>query len=542
MKEVILKPGRLEENDTIYRADRDIYDVYAADCASVNNPWCITGMEYSSAVYAENLKNITVDFCGATLRLNGLLQPVTFFGCESVTLRNISIEYDRGIFSEAEVLEVTEKYARVHFPEEFPCRAEDGRLIPYGRFWEDDHLFERQMFFQFFDTATGDGCGISLGIVGPELPEGQDLCFNPAHYIAEQAGEDIIFRPADPGEKMSEAWKTGTTLAIEHGGRFYSGIILQSCKNVTLENVRLINTNAMGVLPLHCENIYIRGLRLMKDEKSHGVITNSADAVHAIGNSGDFLIEDSILENMMDDALNVHGQFQKTVACEGNILTVKTASHGLTQYVNIVDAGDEIAIYEGNTMVRRSVHRVLDRRVTDPYTAVLTLDSAPENVCPDDLVENLTGNCRLTLRRCRFGKSNTHLRFQTRGRVLVEDCITELPFLFTGDATFWYESGPCCDVTIRNTYFVKPGAVICACPEIRACEKEPYYHRHITVENCMFVSENPMELRYTDDIHFIANRNSEGRQMKLLLTNCGSIEAPGCETERITEKQVLGYN
>lgn len=542
MKETVLKTGRLTESDTIYNADRNFYDVYAEDCEKVTNPWIVnpfnmTLTDFNSALYAENLKNAVIDFNGATLHLNGLLQPVSLYKCENVKLCNVNIEYDRGIFSEAEVLEVTENYARVHFSEEFPCRAEDGRLIPYGRFWEDDHLFERQMFFQFFDAETHDGCGISLGIVGPELPEGQDMCFNPTRYIAEQEGSDIIFRPANPTDKMGNVWKEGTVLVIEHGGRFFSGVILQSCKNIALENVRLINTNAMGILPLHCENIYIRGLRLTGDEKSQGIITNSADAIHAIGNSGDFLIDDSVLENMIDDAMNVHGQFQKTVSCVGNILTVKITSHGITQYSNLTDEGDEIAIYEGNTMVCRSTHKVLQRTVIDPFTAELTLDSAPGEINEGDLVENLTGNCKLTLRRCRFGKSNTHLRFQTRGRVLVEDCVTELPFLFTGDATFWYESGPCCDAAIRNTYFVKPEAIIEACPDVCACEKEPYYHKHITVENCLFVNETPLQMSCTDDIKFIANRHALGKKMKIRLTNCGSIEAQNCEIERLEKKQ-----
>jgi len=546
MKEATLKIGRLTESNTIYRADCDFYDVYEADCAYVDNPYCVKFFYdkayFHTALYAEGLENVVVDFGGATLHLNGFLQPINLFKCKNITLKNVNLEYERGFYSEATVLEVGKSYARVHFSKEFPCRVEDGRLIPYGNMWEDDHLFERQMFFQFFDAATGDGTGISLGIVGPTLPEGQDMCFNPTRYIAEESGDDVIFRLIDENAEMLPCWRVGTILAIEHGGRFYPGVLLQSCKNVTVENVRFINTNSMGILPLHCENVYLRRIRFVRDEKSHGVITNSADAIHAITNSGDFVIEDSIIENMMDDALNVHGQFQLVTACEGNRITVKITSHGITQYCNMADVGDEIALHVENTMVCRSVHHVTAVKILDLYTAELTLDSAPECVKEGDLVENLTGNCNMTIRRTIFGKSNTSLRFQTRGKVLIENCITELPFLLTGDATFWFESSPCTDFTVRNTYFVKPKAIINAFPMVRACEEEPFYHKHITVENCMFTSETPMTLSYTDDIRFISNRNAFDKPMKLLLTNCGTVEAPECEIERETAEQALSSN
>lgn len=199
MKETVFVPGRLNESDTVYRADQKFYNIYEKDCAAVQNPWCINYFNDTlsvshSAVYAEDLKNIELDFGGATLHLNGLLQPITLFRCESVKLSNVNIEYERGLFSEATVLEVGEDYARVHFAE-----------------WEDDHLFERQMFFQFFDNETGDGRGISLGIVGPQLPEGMDLCFNPTQYIAEQTGEDVIFRPRPKRRKNERPVATGRT-------------------------------------------------------------------------------------------------------------------------------------------------------------------------------------------------------------------------------------------------------------------------------------------------------------------------------------------
>ncbi len=546
MKETVLKIGRLTQSNTYYRGDKALYEVHAGDGAVLNDPWCINYFNdilktSESAIFAENLENVTVDFGGATLRLYGMLQPVTFYRCNHVTLKNVNIEYNRGLFSEGAVLEVGENWARVHFSADFPCRVQDGRLIPYCDEWEDDHLFERQMFFQFFDNATGDGTGITLGIVGPKLPEGMNLCFHPVQYVVETAGEDVIFRTVD-GAKLNDAWRPGALLAIEHGGRFYPGVLLQSCRDVTLENVRLVNTNSMGILPLHCQNVTLRQVNMFRDEKSHGLLTNSADGIHGITNGGSFLMEDCIIEDVMDDILNIHGQYQIITDIQGNRLTVKITSHGVTQYSNLADVGDEVAIHVENTMEERSRHKVTAVKLLDQFTAELTLDTAPVGVQTGDLLENLFGNCDLTLRRCRFARCNTHLRFQTRGKILVEDCVTERPFWLTGDATFWYESSPCTDMTIRNTYFVGPAANIYACPEVRVTDKEKYYHKHLTVENCTFTTDRPMNLRYTDDIRFIANRNANGQRMTVHLYNSGAIDAPDALVERETEKQVLGNN
>ena len=313
-------------------------------------------------------------------------------------------------------------------------------------------------------------------------------------------------------------------------------------EDVTLENVRLINTNSMGILPLHTKDLYIRGLRMMRDEASKGLLTNSADAIHAITNSGNFVVEDSILEDMMDDAMNVHGQFQLVETCVGNKLTVRITARSITQYCNLCDVGDEIAVYRENTMVPRTVCHVTACRILDTYRAELTLDTEPVGVCTDDMVQNLSGNCALTLRRCRFAKANTHLRFQTRGKVLVEDCVTELPFWLTGDATFWYESSPCTDFTVKNTYFIKKAAIIKSCPQVRVCPEAPYYHKNATVTDCVFTNDTPLSLCYTDNVRFLNNRHVLGDAMQIHAQNCGVIEAPGCTIERETSEQVLGNN
>ena len=76
------------------------------------------------------------------------------------------------------------------------------------------------------------------------------------------------------------------------------------------------------------------------------------------------------------------------------------------------------------------------------------------------LVENLSAQADITMRNCVFRKSNSHLRFQSSGRILIENCEIGLPVLLTGDGAFWFESSGVRDMTIRDTSFTTPKASI----------------------------------------------------------------------------------
>lgn len=105
----------------------------------------------------------------------------------------------------------------------------------------------------------------------------------------------------------------------------------------------------------------------------------------------------------------------------------------------------------------------------------------------------------------------------------------------SGDASYWFESGPITDLTIENCRFSHERAQIRITSEVFPTESEPYYHKNIKIINNEFETDNPVLGGYADCIVFKGNTNVSDKVMKIILTNCGNIEVDGVEVERKTE-------
>ena len=83
------------------------------------------------------------------------------------------------------------------------------------------------------------------------------------------------------------------------------------------------------------------------NEKSHGIVTNSADGVHFVACKGRVQMDHCIFEGMIDDALNIHSNFYSAVSASGNTLVAarSQASHALNAYSQVFHAGDTVAVY-----------------------------------------------------------------------------------------------------------------------------------------------------------------------------------------------------
>lgn len=531
------------ENDTYYIADKPYYDLDVSDtvCAKAEIYRSIVKEpaedRLNTCFYLKDKKNITLDFAGATLYLRGRLQPFILDNCENITIKNCAIQYDRSFVSEFEVLERGEDYILMKPNPNHPVKVEDGILIPYSDTWENKRFNHGSHFIQTFDKETHEGCGIMLAIIGNTVYQDPDAYAPGVEYRAEMRGENIIL-----WGKPHYSWQVGKILAESSEPRIRSSMTIVNSASIYLENYRVINGSGMGILPIHSKDIFIKGLIFTHDEVSPGIVTNAADAIHAIACSGQFEMKDSIIEGMIDDAINIHSMFFTLENASGNRMQI--ASRGwLPSACNVLDVGDKIAIYKPLTMEKLAEYTVLDKKIIDKQQLELVLDDETKDFPKGALIENLTGNADITLKNCKIGKANSHMRFQSRGRILLENCEFGLRTIQSGDASYWFESSPCTDFTAQNCTFTREAAVIALVPEVMPTDAAPYYHRNLTFENCSFVSEVPIYGHQADNIVFKNNTNALGKPMRLELVNCGSVTCNCAEVIRKKEKkEALGRN
>lgn len=493
----------------------------------------------STAVLLKDKRNITLDFGGATLALHGKLQAFVLENCENIAIRNVDVLNDRAAFTEATVVENGGDFLTLRLNPHHPCRVENGRLIPTSEYWENDTLDSTVMFLQCFDAQTREGRGFQLCMIGKVIHR-ENLPFAFEQFIAEEVAGGLLRLRGN----ISECFRPGNIVALGHERRRLSTFFIRNCRNVRLENVRILNGPGMGVMPIHSRDLYLDRVMFAPCEKSQGIITNLADALHTFACSGDLVMTDCLFEGMIDDAVNVHGQFYLVEKCEGNCLTVRQTLEGETTGVIIFGAGDRIGVHRSRTTEVDAEYVVRNTRIIDDDLVELTLDR-PVSVAhePGSLVENLSAQVDLIMRGCAFRNANSHLRIQTAGKIRIEKCEIGLPLWLTGDGSFWFESSGVRDMVVRDTAFTTEEATILVNPQILPTEKEPYYHRNIRIENCSFRSACPVEARLADHIVFVDNRQEDGKPMRLRLTNCGTVEAPNCTVERCTEEiKSLGIN
>ena len=406
-----------------------------------------------------------------------------------------------------------------------------------GENWENRNCHKERHFFQAFDKQTREGKGLALAIIGKEVEIDPTCPFEIRQYVPEQCGELLKLEG-----KLWGGWTEGSILCYAHEKRTLSSVYTFDCDNIKIENYRLINGSGMGISTNHSSNIYIDGLKLMHDELSNGIIANAADAIHSIACSGDFIIKNSIFEGMMDDALNVHGIFCQFDRKENNIMYLKMSSY-CSGYLNIFGKGETVAVYNGPTMEETARYTIKSVEILDKDNIKLEMFEEIKNHNNGDIVENISAQSNITIKNCRFGKANSHIRFQSRGKIVIEDTEIGLPVLLTGDATYWFESSPVQDITFKNVRYNTEKAQIRLMPEIMPTEKEPYYHKNIKLTNCEFITDTPITGGYTDNIVLENVSNSKSIPMKLVLTNCGDVIADGFEIERHTEtKKELKVN
>ena len=206
------------------------------------------------------------------------------------------------------------------------------------------------------------------------------------------------------------------------------------------------------------------------------------------------------------------------------------------------EPGDRIRVTRGVMMEGVAEYEILSQRVIDAKTLEFTVDNPVAAVKANDMLENLSAQCRLKISNCRFGKGNAHLRLQTRGGILIEDCETELPLLLTGDMSYWFESSPCERMVCRRVKFAGSKANVQAVPQFLPTAEEPHYHGELVFDECIFDNGGPWRLSYVKSVKLQNCRSTQGR-LRLELTNCGTAEAPDCDLIRRTEnKTSLGLN
>lgn len=388
--------------------------------------------------------NYTYDAKGTTLTVREPAIALHLKGCRNVTIRNLTIDWERPVLTEARVVGFSDGETRIRIDtSRYPVAVEEGRLLVVG-----PGRRERIRAVRFLSGRTG-----------APVPLTADTSFRETR--AREEADGTIVLAADYSHEGT-GLAVGDILVFRPFERPYPAVFIEDSSGVLLEDVIIRDAYGMGVVAQMSEDIVWRGTGRAAD-KTSGVIaregshvTTHADASHFSNCRGQVTVENCWFEGMMDDAINVHS----TCVQITNILSRSSVRcvfrHPEAIGFTLFRSGDRARLIRSRTNEDGPVLTVAAvRRVSDEVVELDFGTDLPADFGVGDTVENADYQCAATFRGNVVRNNRARgVLFTTPGKVICssnrfERCCGSAVVL-ASDAAYWFESGHCRDVEIAG--------------------------------------------------------------------------------------------
>ncbi len=398
----------------------------------------VTNNDYGLQKIAFLLKNkhhITIDGNGSSFLFIGRIAPFFIQQSSNITLKNFSIDYKRAMYTQGKIIEATEKYVTLDIDKkEYPYHvAEDGHIVFTGENYESDWSWGMMEFDSFKNIPKDD----VVDYIIKDRMYGEEC-------------ENGLLKVIYPFDNMV---KEGNILVIKHEMRLIQAITLDRSSEIKLENITINHCGSMAVTAQFCSNLSINNIKVSPSKDR--CVSANADAVHCVGCRGLIKIENSLFENQMDDALNVHGNYLliEKIIDKNKIL----AKIGHFQHFGIFDFDKGSTIQISNCSTFEDVERVSvkDTQIINNQYIIISFneDLKLENGI-QYCIDNIDSYPQLIFRNnvCRNNRARGIL-LKTRFKTLIENNIihsTGTAIKICADMNFWFESGKSTQIIIRE--------------------------------------------------------------------------------------------
>ena len=469
-----------------------------------------------------NSRHLTIDGQGAEFIFHGHVTPFVLDGASHVTLRDLTIDYDRPFFTQGEIINAGPEHVDLCIDREnYPCRVENGRLVFSGPTW-DGAGFQWVMLLVQFDPATRMLASNRGYHIGRFLSLAH---IDPTHdswAMKLEASEN-----ADGTVRLTAAWgdgmEPGNMLVLGHEHRLDPAVLVTDSADVRLENITIHHAGAMGVIAQLSRDITLDGVQIALRPGTDRMVSTLADATHFVNCEGTVALENCVFENMLDDGTNIHGIYT-TVS---HVLAPDTLELELMHFqqhgIQLYRPGDTVTFVNRETLLPIQTAVVRNARLVNRERIEVTFtEPVEDSVAVGDAVDNTTRFPEIIIRGCRTGHNRPRgVLLSSHRKTVVEDNTfynSSSGVTIAGDANYWFEAGPVGDLTIRCNRFLSCGyadgapAIVIA-PEIPGANDDtPCYHRNITIEQNEFQTDGrPVVFaRSVDGLRMVNNTYAEG--------------------------------
>ncbi|TKC07195.1 right-handed parallel beta-helix repeat-containing protein [Pedobacter frigoris] len=495
-----------DQENTVVNFPKGRYDFWPDQATETNYYISNTSSEQEFPVkkqkvglFLKGMKNVTIEGNGSVFIFHGKMITWVMDGSDNITIRNLSVSYERPGMSEMTIKEIngTSVIASVHPDSKFAIV--NGQLEWYGEKWitRNYHAIlvrpdKGMLFYSSWDPFMKS----KAEILGP--------------LQVKFSGDFSKFR-AQPGD----------VLTIRDRYRDYVGAFNYRSKNVRLQNVHMNSMHGLGIVSQFSENLNYDSVYVEPEKGSGRVIASSADGMHFSGCKGQITINNCRFNGMHDDPVNVHGtHLRVTEVVSATTLKLRFMHHQSYGFDAFIP-GDTVAYLHSKSLQIFEQGVIKSAKLISEREMLVELQKPfSEQLKAGDALENVTWTPSVTIRNSRFeGTISRGTLITTRRKVLIENNVYYRTgmhaILIENDAEGWYESGPVNDLTIRNNQFIECGFnsapnnyIISINPQNHEAVPNYWVHKNIRIEGNTFkVYDSPiLSAQSTSGLYFTNNK------------------------------------
>lgn len=443
-------------------------------------------------IWLKNMKNCVLQGNGAKLFFSGHMQPITLDTCENIKVTGFEIDWKKPLVAEGTVVAYDESHIDMYIdPKLYPHRL-NNQWLEFDTGNEEWYPLHKGSQIQF-DENTGTVRQNSGDKFRPQ--EIQALGNSIYRFVAKYTDTAI-----------------GNVFVLRHNERLHAGIFAEKCKNVLFSDINVYSCGGLGCLAQFCEDMTYQRVHFIPNTKIGRKIANGRDdGMHITCCSGVTTITECTFMGLMDDPINVHSccvltekmMDEKTIQC-------KYAHNQAFGFYYWAKAGDEIVFIDKKNLSKIATVKVEAYELDGLESFHLVF----EEVLPEEVrkrlekgevlaVDNLSNTTAFVCTKNRFGSCRARgVLISTPQPVRIEEnyfASSGTAILVAGDANYWYESGECHDVEIKNNVFTDAclsseyqfcEGIISICPEIPVPELDKPFHKNIRIIENVFDTDN----------------------------------------------------
>ena len=470
----------------VFSAGRE-YHFFANDaqefhCHISNHEQCTVDR---CAILLQDLRNVTLHGNAARLLMHGCLVPLAVVNCRQITAEDLSIDYPFPSVHQLQVIKADETRDEMlcEICGQAECFIEENRLV----FRADNREFRPYW------------C----------------MPFEANRHLVYRCADQPLYEPKQPKLKLEDArhvrfihpnrlFQPGQRLVLRDAHRPAPACFAYLCKSLIFNKINIYSSDGMGLLAQRCEDITLTQCACTPSPaQPWRYFSCLADATHFVGCKGTIRVEDSLFEQMGDDAINVHGIYLSNIVREDAYTLLASYCHRESWGFRWGEPGDRLRFLAAQTMEELPGEWTI-KAISPADTPaengaklwrITTVEPLPELDAGSPWgLENVTWAPDVLFRRniVRDNRARGAL-FTTRGEVRCEenrfDHVHGCAILVCGDCSEWFESGSCEKLIITRNEFIDNltaeyefcEAVISVAPHITS-DNEPKTPIHGTIE------------------------------------------------------------